>query len=1387
MRDILGESLKSLKRLRLQKNRLYAIVLVLSAIVSLNVFWGLRRPGLTLAGDAACGIQEHTHGDGCFALLLNCELPEEAHIHAEGCYTTQFIEAQEQLTLVCTQTEDPHNHTDGCYTTQLTEASEFLRLVCTEEEEFHAHVDECYELVIEEPIEETVLICTLQSEPHEHTESCYALEVIEACEMQVLTCGLSETAHSHEASCYTQELHCQLQEHVHVIECYSDESADVETQLDWQNMFAGYPYSGDLRRDLVGIAKTQVGYSESTRNFEIGSDGVRRGYTRYGAWYGTPYRDWSAAFVSFCLNYAGADPNQTPGNIGANTMAALWQNQGRFTPPGDYIPSAGDIVFFHNNTVAVVSEVHSTTFYLIRGDMDNAVGTASLMLNDPSIAGWGLTVIAPQEPALDPSEETASDPTEETVSDPTEETVPDSAEETVPDSTEETVPGSTEETVPDSTEETVPDSTEETVPDSTEETVPDSTEETIPDSTEETIPDSTDETISDSEEDSVESPASQVTWEELLDISNGPVFFVFADSASMQQTQAYAVRSPRSSDSLLTYLADNNGTLSIKLLNEDDTSIYPDANGNYTVDPNVGYKLHLRVESPNGIPPGSYFYQLPQGVTVAGGNGPLTVEAPGGEKLDVGTWELTDDGLIVLNFNYTMVNLSGISIPATMGVQFSYQELPINFDGRITVTVNPPPDMEDPTVLEKWGSQGYEGNKEGKTDSSKIYWSVKISGHNDSMIPGSVLTDNIVNGEWYGTHRYTQSDMEAGLRIDATGPDGKWHSWTVHQGDPGLQWTETGWAYTIPETVICQDGEELTLGNDGWEYVVNYTTTPDASDVAGFLTYSNKVTIEDLEFDGYVRFRHGNVQGQINKTGNFQADAGGGSFHWEITADIPGYQQGQKANFWYLVDSMNLYDAGGNSLGVVTNDADKAIVTATNNGITVQVPNLSQATPDNAFAWYVSWSSNTNGIDSGRTITLLHRCDCTAENCVWWGDGGCGSFPWIGNTQDEHFCQCWTVEGLTTITLTYNTTDLSIVENYGGVGNQLANYVSLNYVVDGNVNSPFFVDDGWVSVTVPGMFKKELTQDFNGYTAHYQITVNEAKLALTNGSALQVHDEMTETLVFINGSLAVRTEDANGTLATLQQGEDYTIEYDGTGNTLDVNGNKVHVLDITILHPQPVKYIIDYDATLIPPEGGSVDVTYSNSATITLWGKSFTEETPEKTYMKFGITGESYKVELRKNDSITGDPLYGAIFGLYTAQHGQIATGETSKEQNLTFITDIIQGIIFRQHELYYLKELQAPAGYQLDDTPHWFYFCNSQNAETCENCGTIPAEYQATRIPQDQIRVITVTNDPISYNLPSTGGSGVYPLVLVSVMLIMTPLVYTSVQRRKRERRPRD
>ena len=56
MRDTLGESLKKLKRTKHRRRRWAVFLLALSLVVTLDVFWVLRRPGLTMAGDASCGL-----------------------------------------------------------------------------------------------------------------------------------------------------------------------------------------------------------------------------------------------------------------------------------------------------------------------------------------------------------------------------------------------------------------------------------------------------------------------------------------------------------------------------------------------------------------------------------------------------------------------------------------------------------------------------------------------------------------------------------------------------------------------------------------------------------------------------------------------------------------------------------------------------------------------------------------------------------------------------------------------------------------------------------------------------------------------------------------------------------------------------------------------------------------------------------------------------------------------------------------------------------------------------------------------------------------------------------------------------------------------------------
>ena len=1065
------------------------------------------------------------------------------------------------------------------------------------------------------------------------------------------SCGYKE--HQHTADCMQEnDMICDLPEHIHKAECYSNLKADVETLLDWQNMFADYSYTGDLRKDLVGIAKTQVGYTESQLNFEVSTDGTRRGYTRYGAWYGAPYNDWSALFVSFCLNHAGADESKYPIGSGAATMAELWKKQGRFAYVGQYVPQSGDIVFFNNNTAGIVAEVYKNSFNVICGDVQNAVASNVMSLSDSSIIGWG--------------------------------------------STAKSLSGN------------------------------------------------------------------------LTDNSNKPTFFIVEGGEPQVQMHRFSLRATRPITELIPYLEANGGSYFYTLLDMNNVELPKDADGNYIAEAQKGYKLTLTFNSPKGFLPGTYQYQIPNGLMVDGGYGDFVLK----DGTNVGSWEVTDTGLITLIFNDKMNSRTDITISSTLGIHFPEQDEPIDFDGFITVKVEPPIQQSHPTDLSKWGTSN--------ADAGKLNWYVLIKGRADSHIPGSILTDQVTLPEWGKPHSYTESDIAAGITISATAADGSWHTWTVTTDDPHLIWDESGWSYKIPQTATCIYCGQIELGNEGWEYLVTYTSTPTPLNMPGAFAYENKVTVDGQTAWGWNEFNHGKIEAQIVKDGSFVSDASGGGFLWEFQATIPGRPEGQRAQYsWFIMDEMKLLDESGTALRKVYNDVNLSTVTATYNGATIKIPRIQDATNQDMFAWDVAWTSE--GIASTRTINLLCRCQCTSDTCHW---GGCEQY-WFkrddGTYAQNGFCQCWTENQNMTFTFVYKTEDMSLVEGYGSFGYQLNNLAQLYYMTDGSTSIQVDYDDA--TITIPNLFEKQLTHDFNGYTAHYKITVNEAKLVLTNGSPLTIHDVMTDTLAYISGSLVITTENANGHTSVLHQGVDFTVTYDGSGNQTDSAGKKIHVLDIVILKPQPVMYILDYDTTLIMPEHVSGAIKYSNSANITLWGEKVTDNAVEKVYADINIAAKSYTVDMFKTCALTGEPLPGATFGLYNAQGGLITTGITDANGKLTFQTDIIQGIILREHELYYLQEIQPPIAYQLDDTKHWFCFCND-TGDACIECNKLLIDEEAIRIPFEEIGRFDIVNYPANVELPSTGGIGTPIYILCGLSLVIGPLVYGFCLRRRYVRR---
>ena len=73
------------------RTMLQRALVILSVMVIIGVFWGLKLTGITMAGEAFCGIEEHAHDESCNWRLI-CPLEEaEPHTHTKECLEQVLI------------------------------------------------------------------------------------------------------------------------------------------------------------------------------------------------------------------------------------------------------------------------------------------------------------------------------------------------------------------------------------------------------------------------------------------------------------------------------------------------------------------------------------------------------------------------------------------------------------------------------------------------------------------------------------------------------------------------------------------------------------------------------------------------------------------------------------------------------------------------------------------------------------------------------------------------------------------------------------------------------------------------------------------------------------------------------------------------------------------------------------------------------------------------------------------------------------------------------------------------------------------------------------------------------------------------------------------------
>lgn len=441
MNDILKTYMERFRENRHTLRRYTAFVLALAMITTLFVNWQLHGVGISMTAQYQCGEEEHTHTADCYTKVLTCgyeegELENADEVAAAAATSQPTVEAEPAPLSLEPQIEFvPHEHTEDCYT-------EVQTLTCMEEE--HVHGDDCFDP------EDGTLIC--EKFEHTHDENCYTTEY-------ELTCGLEEGElveqvveptqsaelaamavaepvalepavdtvepiyHHHTDACYEEVLTCPLPEHHHTVACLSDTSADVETPEEWQAANAEAVMTGNWDEDLLSVAKTQLGYEQSEKNFEIDpADGVTlRYYSRYGQSYGNPYGEWDVMFLSYCLKYAGIPQSAIPQEASVLALRSSMSDMDWLLDGEDgSAANVGDIVIYNKyvtRTVAVNSSADGADLddqFSMDTDFENGAELETSGASALDAAPAADSVITPDLPDTANPEQPAAKPVDST-------------------------------------------------------------------------------------------------------------------------------------------------------------------------------------------------------------------------------------------------------------------------------------------------------------------------------------------------------------------------------------------------------------------------------------------------------------------------------------------------------------------------------------------------------------------------------------------------------------------------------------------------------------------------------------------------------------------------------------------------------------------------------------------------------------------------------------------------------------------------------------------------------------------------------------------------------------------------------------------------------------
>ena len=147
--------------------------------------------------------------------------------------------------------------------------------------------------------------------------------------------------------------------------------------------------SGDIRADILAIAKSQLGYHEG--NSEAEQHGLNRNgngnYTEYNYWWGEPGTNWCGEFAGWCIAMASV-PTEVVGRKYHTPDEDTYTWSDTRWGGGSYELSPGDVIFFSEDHIVIVlsvtEEEDTLSVRTINGNHHNNVSYDTYLIDHAS-------------------------------------------------------------------------------------------------------------------------------------------------------------------------------------------------------------------------------------------------------------------------------------------------------------------------------------------------------------------------------------------------------------------------------------------------------------------------------------------------------------------------------------------------------------------------------------------------------------------------------------------------------------------------------------------------------------------------------------------------------------------------------------------------------------------------------------------------------------------------------------------------------------------------------------------------------------------------------------------------------------------------------------------